>query len=210
MAITTYTELKDSVADFLNRDDLASVVPTFISLAEAQLQRDIRHWRMEARASGQVSGGDQYMQIPADWVETIRLHVTGGGTKPLTLQSRATIADLRAKKNDIAGGDLRFYAHADGQFELYPTPSEDTDFELLYVQKIPALSDSNASNWLLEYAPDVYLYGALLHSAPYLAEDARIQVWAQLYSAAVQRINQASDDAKYSGSGLTMRVRGLG
>jgi len=210
MAITTYAELKTSIADFLNRDDLASITGTFISLAEAQIQRDVRHWRMEARASGQISGGDQYMQVPADWVETIRLHLTGSGTSALTLQSRAAIADIRAKNENGSTKKPYYYAHADGQFELYPTPSEDTDFELLYIQKVPALSDSNTSNWLLSEAPDVYLYGALLHSAPYLQEDARVQVWAQLYSAAVQRLNQASDDAKYSGSGLTMKVRGLG
>jgi hypothetical protein len=58
-------------------------------------------------------------------------------------------------------------------------------------------------------APDVYLYGSLLHSAPYLAEDARVAVWAQLYSAAVKRLNEESDSAKYSGTGLGMRVKGL-
>ena len=35
MAITTYSELKTSIANFLDRDDLTSVIPDFISLAEA-------------------------------------------------------------------------------------------------------------------------------------------------------------------------------
>ena len=33
MALTTYTELKASVADWLNRTDLTNVIPDFISLA---------------------------------------------------------------------------------------------------------------------------------------------------------------------------------
>ena len=49
MAITTYDELKTSVADFLNRDDLTSVIPDFITMAEADLNRNVRHWRMEGR-----------------------------------------------------------------------------------------------------------------------------------------------------------------
>ena len=44
MALTNYSELKSSIADFLNRDDLTSVIPTFISLAEAQFARDLRHY----------------------------------------------------------------------------------------------------------------------------------------------------------------------
>jgi hypothetical protein len=209
MAITNYSTLQTAIADFLNRDDLTAVIPTFIQLAEAQMNREIRHWKMEQRATGQQSGGDQYMQIPADWLETIRFTLTGSGTSALTLASRAAIADIRAKNENVSTVLPYYYTHADGQFELYPTPVETTDFELLYYQKIPDLA-TNSTNWLLEEAPDAYLYGALLHSAPYLAEDARVAVWAQMYSAAVQNVNAASEKAQYSGSGMTLKVRGLG
>ena len=209
MALTTYTELKASIADFLNRDDLTAVIPDFITLAEAQINRDIRHWKMEARSSGQQSASDEYMQIPADWLETIRLHLTGTGTSVVNLISRDAMADKRERNEDTSGTPI-YYTHADGQFQLYPTPSADTDFELLYIQKLDALSGSNADNWLLLEAPDVYLYGALLHSAPYLAEDQRVAVWAQMYAASVQRLNEASESARFSGSGLRLKVRGLG
>ena len=43
MAITTYAELQSAITDFLNRDDLDAKAPTFISLAESNLSRDIRH-----------------------------------------------------------------------------------------------------------------------------------------------------------------------
>jgi hypothetical protein len=207
MALNTFTALKASIADFLNRDDLTAVIPDFIALAEAQINRDIRHWKMEARSSGQQSSGDEYMQIPADWVETIRLHLTGTGTTVVNLVSRDSMADKRSAQEDTTGTPI-MYTHADGQFQLYPTPSTDTDFELLYFQKIPSLI-SNSDNWLLLEAPDVYLYGALLHSAPYLAEDQRVAVWAQMYSASIQRLNEVSEDARFSGSGLKLKVRGL-
>jgi len=208
MALTNFTGLKASIADFLNRDDLTTVIPDFISLAEAQINRDVRHWKMEARSSGQQTGGDEYMQIPADWVETIRLHLTGSGTSVINLISRDAMADKRQGDEDVSGTPI-YYTHADSQFQLYPTPSADTDFELLYYQKIPSLI-SNADNWLLLDSPDVYLYGALLHSAPYLAEDERVAIWAQMYSAAVARLNEASESARYSGSGLKLKIRGLG
>ena len=209
MALTTYTELKASIADFLNRDDLTTVIPDFITLAESQINRDVRHWKMEARSSGQQSAADEYMQIPADWVETIRLHLTGSGTSAVNLISRDAMADKRASAEDVSGTPV-YYTHADGQFQLYPTPSDDTDFELLYIQKLDVLSGSNADNWLLLEAPDVYLYGALIHSAPYLVEDERVAIWAQMYSASVARLNEASESARFSGSGLRLKVRGLG
>jgi len=56
---------------------------------------------------------------------------------------------------------------------------------LVYYARIPALSDSNTSNWLLDYSPDIYLYGALMQSAPYLQNDERITIWSSLYLKAI-------------------------
>ena len=206
MALTTYAELQSSMADFLNRQDLATAIPTFISLAEAQISRDIRHWQMENRATATLD--DQYLTRPGDWVETIRLVMLGNGTRPLQFLSTAAMDERRGNSDNVAG-EPRYYRHIENQFEVFPSPNADTSAELVYFQKIPALSDEATSNWLLSAAPDVYLYGALIHSAPYLAEDSRVAVWAQLYSAAVLRLNQESDAAKYSGTGLGMRVKGL-
>ena len=62
MALSNYNDLKASIADFLNRDDLTSVIPDFISLAEAQLNREIRHWRMEDRSIATIDS--QYTALP--------------------------------------------------------------------------------------------------------------------------------------------------
>ncbi len=207
MALNSYANLKTAIADFLNRDDLTAVIPDFITLAEAQIYRDIRHYEMENRATAQLDS--QYLARPSDWLETIRIHLTTSGTRNLQLLSGASMADKRQGVEN-ATGEPKFYRHAERAFEVFPTPDGTYNVEILYYQKIPALSDTNTSNWLLSEAPDVYLYGSLLHSSPYLAEDGRVAVWAQLYSAAVSKVNGAGDAASVSGSGLTMKVRGLG
>jgi hypothetical protein len=207
MAISTYSELKTSIADYLNRADLTAVIPTFVSLAEAQINRDVRHWEMENRAT--TTFDSHYATRPSDWVETIRLHLTSGTTTPMRLISKAAMSEKRS--NDLnASGTPLYYSHSESQFELYPTPEQSYTAEVLYYQKVPALTDSNTSNWLLDYAPDVYLYGALIHSAPYLAEDGRASVWASMYQAAVDQLNLQSETSKTSGAGLKLRVRGLG
>ena len=89
MALNSYAALKTSIGDFLNRDDLTAVIPAFISLAEAQINRDIRHYEMENRATAQLDS--QYLARPTDWVETIRMHITGGGTRTLDLLSGAAM-----------------------------------------------------------------------------------------------------------------------
>ena len=76
MAITTYADLQSNVTDFLNRDDLASIAPTFISLAEADMQRQVRHWRQDKRSTAELD--TQYSAIHADFIEAIRFYITSG------------------------------------------------------------------------------------------------------------------------------------
>ena len=203
MAISTYTELKASIANFLNRDDLTATIPDFISLAESSINNEIRHWRMETRAETTLDG--QFTGIPTDWLSTIRFHLTGNGTSSLEFMSLATIQNSRAARNDSAGTPTNYSLNS-GQFELMPTPDGEQSAILMYYAKIPTLSDSNETNWLLTNYPDIYLYGALLHSAPYLKEDERAQTWAALYTAAVTRVNNASNKSTASGSGLRLKI----
>lgn len=204
MTLSTFSELKSAIQDFLNRDDLASVVPTFIALAEARINRDLRHFNMETRSTATLSG--RYIALPDDWIETIRIHVSGDGGPDLELVSQNDMAQMRGRSNDT-GGRPRFYAVTAGQLEVYPTPDAAYDLEIVYVGKVPALSDSSATNWLLSAYPDIYLYGSLVHSAPYLTDDGRTQVWAALYQSAMEAANMESRKGKHSGTGLRMMVR---
>lgn len=203
MPITNYTELKSAVADFLNRDDLTSVIPTFISLAEAQMQRVIRHHKMMQRSEAEID--TRYFALPSDWAETVRFHVIGDRTYRLELTSLDDMLQLRQANGNPTGIPTHF-AHVGEQLEVYPTPSGTFDVELLYFKDIPALSDSNTTNWLLTDYPDVYLYGALMQSAPYLDDDQRMQVWSTLYGNSVQAINQESKKSRYSGAGMRVRI----
>lgn len=202
MAITTYDELKAAIADFLNRDDLVSVIPTFISLAEAQMQREVRHYKMMQRATAPIDS--RYTAVPGNWLETIRFHVVGDQSYRIENTSMDDILQLRTA-NPTAGRPTH-YSHIGDQLEVYPTPDGTYTSELLYYEKIPALSDSNTTNWLLQDAPDAYLYGSLLQSAPYLREDTRSQVWTPLYAGAVASLNNQSEKARYGSAGMRMRI----
>ena len=204
MAITTYAELQTAIANFLDRSDLTSIIPTFIDLCEADMSRKIRHWRMEQRSTAELD--TQYSALPADFLEPIRLSITGGSTYTLEMESQAQMSNRRMQNLDT-GGRPRYYAMTDGKIEVYPSPDATYELEMVYHAKIPALADDATSNWVLSYHPDAYLYGALIHSAPYLVEDTRTQIWSALYQSAVDGINNEGQSAKYGGSGLRMKIR---
>ena len=201
---STYAELKDQVANFINKPDIDQTIDTFIDLAEADIARKVRHWKMEKRATVQLD--DQYSRVPTDWLESIRFYLSGGDTYELELASRAELLNRRMNSVNTSGRP-KYYTMSDGAFEIYPTPDAAYTAELLYFSQNTALSDENTSNWLLSDYPDVYLYGTLAHTAPFLGEDQRLPIWAQLYQSALDGVNMASEKARYSGSGLRMNIR---
>lgn len=206
MAITTYAELKSAIADWLNRDDLDAVIPNFISLAEAHFNRTMRHRKMVTRSDATLD--TPYFAVPADWLENIRFQLNTNPVTPLLYVTPEQAAEERQKYN--ASGQPLFFSMVGEQFQVVPSPDTSYDAELLYYAKIPALSDANTTNWLLTESPDVYLYGSLVQSAPYLKEDERISVWAGLYQQFVDDMMLADERARIGSSKLKARIRTFG
>lgn len=203
MALSNYTELQAAIADQLDRTDLTAQIPDFIKLAEAQMNRVVRHWRMEDRVTATMD--TQYTALPNNFVEPIRMVLTSGNYTTLEIVGNLEIAQLRADASDTKGRP-RFYAINDEAIEVFPTPDGDYTIELVYYEKINPIANAQ-TNWLLTNYPDAYLYGACLHSAPYLQEDARMQTWGALYEAAISAINQDAERAKTGGSGRRIKIR---
>lgn len=200
--ITNYSTLKSAVADYLNRADLTSQIPMFIQFVEADLNTRLRCREMVVRAT--TTNDEEFVQLPTDFLQALNLQIVDGKTplRFVTLDEADQIKASQIYTQVIA------YTLVDGAIELVPAPADNVQIEMVYYQKIPALSDANTSNWLLSKAPDVYLYGALVHAAPFLMDDQRVNTFGSFYSQRVEALNMDSDRAVHSGSPLIARPRG--
>jgi len=150
----------------------------------------------------------QYFAFPTDWLQAKQFILN---TNPITYLEYVTNfqGDQLRATTVIAVGKPQYYSFVGSQIEVIPTPDTSYTGELTYYGKIPALSDSNTSNWLLAYAPDLYLYGALLEASPYLKDDERLAVWGNLYISSIGDIEIADQRASV-GSTPIVRARSLG
>lgn len=206
MAISNYAELQASVADFLNRDDLTAIIPTFITLAEAVMSRQFRAPEMVKRAT--VTVDSEYEDRPADWLETIRYQIN---TNPITVLEFVTPEEAIIQKTKYSAPNTpMFFSTVGTQFQHVPAPDTAYTAELMYYSRIPALSNTNTTNWLLTANPDIYLYATLVQTAPYLKEDERITVWAGLYDRLAEDLRIANERAKTGSSRLVTRTRTFG
>jgi len=203
MTITNYGTLKTAIADTLNRQDLTSVIPQFVTLAQAQFNRRIRSFRQITRGSLTIDA--QFEALPADWLETIRITMDASPIRVLTQISMDDLTRYRTAIDNTTDAPV-YFAHNGTDIELFPTPSTSYTAEITYFARMTALSADGDTNWLLTNHPDVYLYGSLVHTAPYLKDDARIVIWSGLLDQALDQIENESAAARF-GSPLRMRMR---
>lgn len=200
MALATYDDLKAAVADWLVRDDATSQIPDFIEMAEAEMNRQIQHWRMEETATLSVS--TQYTALPSDFLAVEKATI---GNNRLELASRAFIQE-QTELTTGQTGEPTHYAITDGQLEVYPQPDTTYSVALVYREKVPALSVSVTTNWILDNYPDAYLYGALHHGSMWERDFASSEAWARKFGVAIGAMNEESNRGQMSGSGLRLKI----
>lgn len=204
MSISTLGELKGAVANWLNRGDMASFIPDFVLLTEADLNRRLRVRDMIVEDTLTIN--DQQEDLPADTREVKLVVLTGGDKEGLTYKTPSELTTLLAT-DFVTAGEPKYYTILGDQIAFAPAPSSSYTARILYYEPIPALADDGDSNWLLTKHPDAYLYGALMHSAPFLRDDERVVLWRDAYASAVESMLTESDRAEHSGSKLVAKIK---
>lgn len=194
MAITTYSELKTAVANWLDRTDLTSRIPEFIALAEADIRIDVRCRAMEALASGTLSGST--LAFPTRYLESRRFVVDG---KNLVYVSPEVFQKL---SDDGATQDV--YSIIGETFYTLNGASGDT-YSLLYWASFAAMSADADTNWLLTNAPGAYLFAALKHAAIFEQAVGAPDQFAAQYMDVVGRLTSREKQTAVSGSALVQR-----
>lgn len=202
MAITNYSELKTSIANFLARDDLTAQIPDFISIAESRMSREMSARSQEKRAIATLTGGDAYVSLPTD-LRSIRLVKLN--TSPKEVLEYYTPAKLDELYASNAQGKPRAYTIIGGEIKFAPEPDSAYTAEIVYMEGIPDLSDSNAINEILTRHPDAYLYGALAAASVYLMDDQKTTVYEQLFTRAIDEVKREEERSKQAGSALQMK-----
>jgi hypothetical protein len=200
MAITTYAQLKSAVASWAHRTNISdSVVSDFVTLAEAEFNRALRCVQQETRDTLSVTS--RYTALPTDFLEMRRIEYDNSPVYPLN--SMTPYQQTAYRQTEPSGVPL-YYSIVGTDLEVVPTQSSVT-LDILYYAKIPALSDSNTTNWLLTAYPDLYLSECLRQVAIYTKDDASVARYGQQVADAIQTIKRNDVAKRWSGP-LVMRV----
>lgn len=197
MALSTYAELVATIEAWLDDATAETVaqIPTCIRLVEAEVQTEL-------------NDPNQYTSAPL----TI---VAGQGALPVDFGGIVSIADSTfGNMAQIGAGEFAdiiprtgyptVFAITDNKISVAPSGSG--SITLLYRKGIPPLG-TNATNWLLDRMPNVYLYGALCHAEFYGWNDARLPYMKAAYDEALTRLRMDGERRMIGAAPLRPRIR---
>ena len=209
MAVSTYTELKASIANWLNRSDLSDeIADDFIKLTEADFNAKLRIRQMEQIDTVTINA--ETVSVPTGFISVRSFYILSSSTKyPLEYITPHNMFEIRGGSR--SGRPRSYTIEADNeteQFRFGPSPDVSYTGYLSYYKNIEALSSSNASNPILDKHPGIYLYGSLYHAANFLGgmDPDQKQNWLQMYIAAMERCEQNDKQDSYGGAPVAQRT----
>ena len=203
MSFATYSDLQTSIANYLARSDLTSIIPDFITLAENRLRRELRIRQMLKSVTTVTVASDATVEIPSDFLQARDFVVMTNPIQPLSYSSPSSLSnDPRTSQIGVP----RSYTIMATEFQVAPAPDGVYTLKLLYYAAPTYLSSNNTTNVFLTTAPDGLLYGALVEAEPYLMNDARINTWGSMYDRAIDSLIKSDEEGQYSGVPLAMKL----
>lgn len=183
MSLSTYSGLKTAVAALLNRTDLTDYIPDWITMAEAVFNRKLKTRETVVTSTFTINSETYTLPEGFAGVESFWLDKdTGYALEYVTLDQFDNVTDTP--------GTPQYYTISGNDFYFAPPPGGDFSVRLRYQKKITPLAEDTDTNWLLSNHPDVYLYGAAVHSAPFLNDDARIVMWQGKHDSIIEETNR--------------------
>jgi hypothetical protein len=199
----TYSSLKAKIADYLSRSDLTAQIEDFIYQAEIRLRRELRIRQQLKVSSINTIAGVEYNYIPEDYNAMRDMHIVSNPIGKLEYKSpSAFYSDTYSQ----GSGQPRQYTIISDRFIFAPVPDGVYTVNMLYYALPQFLSTANTSNVFLVEAPDLLLYGALAEAEPYLMNDSRVAIWAQMYQKGLDALSISDDEGEYSGAPLAVSV----
>lgn len=199
MAIGTFAQLKSAAANWVHRSASSAVasgvtlddlIEDCIALAEAKFNQRLRTRFQETALSATAIDASYQIAIPSNTLAIKSIWRTDSPLKPLKAQALEFIIARQTS------GNLALHYAWEGS--TWRFDGSGTVAGVLH-RSIPALTDSNTTNWLLTANPDVYLHAVLAQAATFTRDAASLQLFAALAEAEIDELNRVARTDSFSG-----------
>lgn len=199
-SIGNYSDLVDLVGEYLDRDDLVDVIPRFVVIGEAEINRRLRTLEQEVKDLWVIE--DEEFLLPDAFKRIRKLHIEGQPDRPL--KEISPVAAPMAY--DGSAGIPEAYWIEGDTLTLAPPPARATTFRVTYFMGVPHLTNDAPSNWLFERHPDVYVWVTLREAAAYIRDPDALDYASGRFDTAIEQVKLESRTDRFGGGPLVPTV----
>ena len=200
--MATFTELKDDIAKWLNRQgmsDISALSEDFLGLTERKTYRNLDLRALEVA----VTTDTDTLALPATFLRMKNMWVEDGSTPVLV---RGTSMQNVLTEQQKTPTVPQFYTLNGTNIFLGPTPDKTYTLHYVYYSNLTPLSDANPTNWFSTNVPELLLFGSLMEACLYLKDDARAALWASRYDEIAKSLVLQEERQDKEGGSLQVRA----
>lgn len=191
-----YTELCTNIQDICENEFSAEQLAMFTEQAEQKIYNSVQIPALRKNVTGNTTAGNQYLQIPADFLYCYSLAVIDedGEYHYLLNKDVNFIREAYPKNNLASRGRPRHYANFDDSaFILGPTPDIGYSAELHYGY-YPESIVTAGTTWLGDEFDSALLNGALIEAIRFMKGEAdMVAMYEKLYVQAIGLLKVLGD-----------------
>lgn len=203
MALSTFADLKSTVATFLNRSNLTTQIPYFVQLCETRIFYGSEEQpfaseplRIRAMESSQYATFNvQTIALPSNFLQQRRLYIAS--TPNIRVEYIAPDLFWDKWLSSTTGRPSQFTVEGEN-IVLGPTPDSAYTGQLLFYKKFDALSGDTDTNWLLANAFGAYLHGTLCEAYRFIRNNEQAQVEYNSFVGIINSLNNANKADRYA------------
>jgi hypothetical protein len=203
-----YSEIINAAKQYTDREDdeVDSNMDTFIAMAESRINRLLKTREQTTRAYTATVTGQEYYPLPTDYagIRDIQINSTDIGSTSYSM-SYLNPMQFNVVRNTSFCGAYYYCIIAD-QFQIFPILDEGQTIEIVYYQKVPALTSGSNTNWLSETSPDVYIAGIVSEIEAFVKNYEVAKAWDSKMTRCIDELDNSDVIERWSGSPLVVRL----
>lgn len=203
MGLSTFQELKVSIADWCKRGDIQSRVVDFIALAESDIWEQLRVREMEYRTTLSTSTSTRFVALPDDYIKMRQLQIT--------VDDELYDLDQEPLKSmtvfSAAGIPTRYTVTS--QIEMNCVSDQVYTLEIDYFRELTPLSNDAPTNDILTKYPQIYLAGSLVYAFRWAKKNDDAEFWQIKFDQAIAKANRKSRNGRFGPAPAMTAAKGM-
>lgn len=204
MTITSYDTLTKQIEIWSHRDDVGTLIDTFLQLTEVEIYSNpdepLQLANKETYATALTPTDSRFLALPDDLNTQKKIEITIDGfnhkviyTSPQNLKSQESISGIPCE-----------FTISNNQIEFDKIPDQEYTVTVLYSKQPLPLSKTNQTNEVLTKYPNIYLFGALTQMSIWSQDTQQEQKFSLYFLNAIKDANQREKMIRFP-SGISRR-----